>query len=482
MKRILFLLLLSATSHFIHAQNVTVIITLHANEGGFHSNLLVTMQDTVTKTKFSGKSDANGVATISVPPNAVYDVLIPNYTERKIMFIPNAPGATMRSSMSYSRNMLAEEKAFAMNDDEKAAVDQFANSLPDSTWFRGDDPFRNYDESFYTSIELELHDLNNGPLVGETLTLKGRKRHKSFKGTTGANGKIMLYLPKGDNYDLSFQYHKNYEFQEVKYSKGTSEITWEFEYMGTKEFLRRKKEEEDRQKAEEARAKALVESKKDAIMNMPYESNDVAQALDRNKYASPLVICDASAGMAMILDELQNWFLKNAKTHPNSQFVFFNDGDKKPTASKKIGATGGFYYTEPLPVDALMVFINTVIEKSSDNDGPDNYIEALIEGVKLAKKPYSDIILIVDNHATVRDMELLSQFNKPVHVFVFCSIKGGCDHSFCQPDYLKIAWKTKGTLSIDGIDFNNLANLKNDDVLNIGTGKMKFVNGEFFQM
>ncbi|HET6990459.1 MAG TPA: hypothetical protein VFJ43_04005 [Bacteroidia bacterium] len=471
MKRTL-LLLISALPLFISAQNVTVIITLHANEGGFHSNMMVTLQDTVSKAKFSSVSDGNGVATIQVPPDAVYDVLIPDYTERKIMHIPNAPGATMRSSMSYSRNMVAEEKAFAMSDAEKSEVDQFASGLADTTWFRGADPFRSYSDTYYTSIELELKDLNNGPLVGETMTLIGRKRRKAFKGTTGADGKITLYLPKGDNYDLSFTYHKNFEFQEVKYSKGTSEITWSFEYIGTKEFLRRKKEEEDRQKAEALAAKNRAEA--------AYSQNGVAAVFDRNKFQNPLIICDASAGMGYILDDLQGWFAKNEKTYPNAQFVFFNDGDKKNTNQKVIGSTGGLYYTPMLPLDKLTVFIKTIIDKSADSDVPDNYVEALIEGVKMAKQPYSDIILIVDNHATVRDMSLLSQFNKPVHVVVFCSIKGGCDHSFCQPDYLKIAWKTKGTLHINDTDYKDLSKLKNDDLIHIGTGSMKFENGEFF--
>ena len=109
MKRIL-LLLLAALPILGFSQDVNVKITLNTTEGGFHSNMKVTLQDTVSKAKFSGTTDANGKVSIAVPPNAVYDMLIPNYTQRKLIKIPNAPGATMTSTLFYSRNMVQEGK------------------------------------------------------------------------------------------------------------------------------------------------------------------------------------------------------------------------------------------------------------------------------------------------------------------------------------------------------------------------------------
>lgn len=481
--RNLLLLLFIAFPFFIGAQTVTVKITLNAVEGGVHSFMDVTLVDIASKAKFSGKTDAAGKVSIAVPPNASYEVKIPNYTAKKIINVPNAPGATMTSTMTYSRNMVEQDAAFAMDASEKAEVDAFVKGLPDTTWFRGNNPFASSPESYYASFELVLTDLKKGPLGDETVTLIGRKSKKAFKATTAANGTVMMYLPKGDEYDLSFYYHKNYEYNECKYSKGTSEIKWEFEYMGTKEFARRKKEEEDRQAAEAARAKQQAEAMRQKILNQPYEENRVAAVLDRNKFAKPLIICDASADMRLILDELQAWFVKNEKKNTGAQFVFVNDGDKKTEANKKIGSTGGFYYTPPLPLDKLMVFINNVLDKGNDNDGPDNYVEALIEGVKLAKEPFGDVVLIVDNHSEPRDMELLPKFTgHPVHVVVFCSIKGGCDHSSCGLDYMKIAWQTKGTLHIDGLDYNNIAAMKNGETIEVTGAKTKYklVNGSFF--
>jgi hypothetical protein len=483
--RNLLLLLFTALPAFVFAQTVTVKITLNAVEGGVHSFMNVTLVDITTNAKFSGKTDATGKVSIAVPPNASYEVKIPNYTAKKIINVPNAPGATMSSSMTYSRNMVAQDAAFAMDASEKAEVDAFVKGLPDTTWFRNNNPFSDKPEFYYASFELGITDLKKGPLPNEIVTLIGRKSKKAFKATTGSNGKVMMYLPKGDEYDLSFYYHKNYEFNECKYSKGTSEIRWEFEYIGTKEFARRKKEEEDRQAAEAALAKQKAEAMRQAIMNQPYAENRIANVLDRNKFAKPLIICDASDDMRLILDELQAWFVKNEQKNTGAQFVFVNDGDKKPEAGKKIGSTGGFYYTPPLPLDKLMVFINNVLDKGNDEDGPDNYVEALIEGVKLAKEPFGDVVLIVDNHSEPRDMELLPQFTgHPVHVVVFCSIKGGCDHRVCGTDYMKIAWKTKGTLHIDGLDYNTIGTMKNGDVIEVTGAKTKYklTNGEFFGM
>jgi hypothetical protein len=492
MKKIL-LLLLIAFPFLVSAQTVTVKITLNATEGGAHSGMNVTLVDTVSKARFTGTTDANGKVTIAVAPNAIYDMQIPNYTAKKYLFVPNAPGATMNSSLTYSREMVAQEAAFAMNASEKSEVDQFANGLADTTWFKGADPFTSFSESFYSNVELNLSDFDKGPLGGETVTLIGRKRHKAFKATTNASGKAMLYLPKGDIYDLNFQYHKNFESTECKYSLGTSEIKWEFSYIGTKKYLKKKKEEEDRQAAEMKRIAEIkiqwakdsadaVAARKARILNQPYEENEVAGVFDRNKFQNPLIICDASADMAYIVDELQGWFLKNEKSNPTSQFVFFNDGDMKTEPEKKVGATGGLYYTAVLPLDKLMVFIDTVMRKGNDDDELDNYVEALIGGMKMAKQAYNDVVLMVDNHSSPRDMNLLAQVTHPVHVVVFCSIKGGCDRSFCKVDYLKIAWKTKGTLHINNTDYNDIGKLKSGDTIKVCTTTYKLVNGEFFQI
>jgi hypothetical protein len=497
MKNFLFLLF-TALPVFMIAQNVTVKITLNTTEGGVHSFMNVTLVDTATNAKFSGKTDANGKVSIAVPPNAVYDMKIPNYTEKKYIRIPNAPGATMTSTLYYSKNMVAEDAAFAMDDAEKGEVDRFVNALPDTTWFRGGNPFSAYSDTYYANFELVITDFNKGPLGGEIVTLIGRKRHKAFKAVTGPDGRVKMELPKGDNYDLSFYYHKNFEYTECKYSKGSSEIKWEFSYIGTKAYKKIKEAEEKRLAEEKARLeaerKAFLEyckahhvseeeglklKLKEESEASSYTSSDlvVTKALDRNKFKNPLIVTDVTGSMSGYMAQLQGWFKVNAPQNPTAQFVFFNDGDNKSDASKVIGNTGGIYYTPSVPVDQLLSFMSMAASKGYGGDGPENNMEALIKGTKMATKPYTDIVMIADNNAPVKDISLLGSFTKPVHIIV-C----GCNGSIVHPDYLAIAWKTKGSIHTENADYNDIGNLKDGETIKIGLSVYRLMKGEFIRL
>jgi hypothetical protein len=104
-------------------------------------------------------------------------------------------------------------------------------------------------------VILNLKDIASKPLTDETVIFMGRKRQKNFKGTTDKNGRLILYLPKGDMYDITFKYNPNYASKDVPYTKGTTNITVGFSYLGTREVIRRRKEEADRIAAEEKRMK-----------------------------------------------------------------------------------------------------------------------------------------------------------------------------------------------------------------------------------
>jgi hypothetical protein len=464
------LLFILCLPFFASAQDVIIKLTLIANDdGGAYAFMKVTLLDTATHQSYSGETRITGEVEIPVPPNAVYELQIPNYTSKDYIDVPNLPGTTIESKLYYSRNMEAEDKAFQMSDAEKGAVDRFANALSDTTWFGGGNPFSKYPSTYYVHMKLNIIDFNEAPLTDEVVTIVGKKRHKVFMGATDANGNLEIELPKGDDYIVGFYYHPAYEFTEAKYKKGSSEIEWEISYIGTRELDRQKKEIEDKQ-ASEALAKETA----------AYYDSRVAEVFERNKFKNPLVVCDASSGMEQITQELMEWFGKNAKANPSSQFVFFNDGDTKLPDEKIIGATGGIYYTPALPLDKLSVFMNAVIDKGNDADTGDNYIEALINGVKMAKQPCREVVLLADNHAKVSDMSLLPELNIPVHVVVFCSIRGGCDHNYCQPDFLKIAWKTKGSLHINNTDYPDIGKMKDGETIKIGGATFKLVNGDFF--
>ena len=129
--------------------------------------------------------------------------------------------------------------------------------------------------------------------------------------------------------------------------------------------------------------------------------------MSRNHFNNPLIVTDVTGSMSPYMAQLQNWFKLNATANPNMQFVFFNDGDDMADGNKKIGATGGIYYTPSIPVDQLLNFMAMVASKGSGGDCPENNMEALIKGAAMAKKAVGDIVMIADNDAPVKDISLL---------------------------------------------------------------------------
>ena len=63
--------------------------------------------------------------------------------------------------------------------------------------------------------------------------------------------------------------------------------------------------------------------------------------------------------------------------------------------------------------------MNYVQLKGYGGDCPENNMEALIKGVKQAT-PYKELVMIADNYAPVKDIELLKNFNSKFTVDRVC--------------------------------------------------------------
>lgn len=162
-----------------------------------------------------------------------------------------------------------------------------------------------------------------------------------------------------------------------------------------------------------------------------------------------LVVCDATGSMSPYYADLVMWIKLNAERRDLSGFTFFNDGDKKLDHEKVIGSTGGIYHSKSnSPTDAVQTLTNTT-KAGSGGDQPENNIEALEAAMKKFKNAES-IILIGDSYAPVKDIVLLKNISKPVHVVV-CG-----DAQYIHPDYLEIAFKTGGSIHRmkDELDFS----------------------------
>lgn len=147
------------------------------------------------------------------------------------------------------------------------------------------------------------------------------------------------------------------------------------------------------------------------IAERPDDDTIISSVLNRNHWFEKLIVCDLSGSMLKYSAQLSLWYQLNLQKEKNLQFVFFNDGDSLADEQKKIGETGGIYYTPAKGVDSLNYFVSRVASAGSGGDVAENNMEALIRGVKMAG-PYKELVMIVDNRSPVKDIILLKNFHR----------------------------------------------------------------------
>ncbi len=490
-----FALCLANLSGYLLACESTITLRLENNRGGFYGGQKVTLTSRADGKVYSAVSNASGEATVIVPCLEMFDVRIGNYTKK--MEVEANEGGRSTYTLSYAPDMLQKQKALAMNDAEKAAVDKYFETLKDTTFVATSvmPPPAKMDYHAWTVIDVK--DLYGKPLVGETMVITGRQRKKNIKIPTDKSGRVLVYLPKGDTYDVNFKHHRNYFSSDIEYTKGTTDVKLQFSYLGTNEVERRMKEEADRIAAEEKRLREEREAfeKNCAALGLTLEechrreaerwlrgeigSSDtvVSYVMKRNKWTDKLIVCDVTGSMDPYTAQLALWYRLNYLSDKNMQFILFNDGDSKSDESKVIGKTGGIYYSPSKGVDSLDRFMSYVRARGSGGDCPENNMEALIQGIKMAKQPFRELIMIADNNAPIKDISLLPSFTMPVHI-VLC----GATDGRIEPDYLKLAWKTKGTIHTMEEDILNLSRLSEGQQIRIGGVTYKIMGGEFVNL
>lgn len=186
------------------------------------------------------------------------------------------------------------------------------------------------------------------------------------------------------------------------------------------------------------------------------------------------IVMDLTASMYPYARQVNTWmqlqFARDTATH---YFIFFNDGDKKKDEVKKIGVTGGIYLCVARKTDDLIRTMKIVINNGNGGDYPENVMEALLMAQKRFPKA-EEFILIADNWAKVRDIQLLPRMKKPVRV-VLCGVSYGME---INPDYLNIAYKTKGSVHTIEEDIFDLNNHIRNKTLSINGVNYKILNGK----
>jgi hypothetical protein len=199
----------------------------------------------------------------------------------------------------------------------------------------------------------------------------------------------------------------------------------------------------------------------------------VMKVMERNKnWKKMLVVEDVTGSMMPFVADLLLWNALKSNLQNTNHFVFFNDGDSKVYDEKEIGTTGGIYHAKPQRVEVLEETMIKAIAGGNGGDVPENDIEAILAGIKACPE-CEEVVLIADNNATPRDLELVPQISKPVHV-VLCGVKYSPN-----PAHLYIAWKTKGTLHTIKEDITQLATMEEGESLKVMGKEYKILGGKF---
>jgi hypothetical protein len=205
-----------------------------------------------------------------------------------------------------------------------------------------------------------------------------------------------------------------------------------------------------------------------------YKDTTVLGAFNRNPHWGDfIVVTDVTGSMSPYSAQVFVWLEKQAENNPAQCFVFFNDGDEKPSNKKKPLTTKGIYTTNKKDIANV---INTATKcmksGSGGGEGLENDIEAIINGLKQYPKA-REIILIADNMESMRDYKYIEQIKVPVHI-----IACGAEYRI-NVQYLDLARQTNGSIHLKNLDVTNLKTIKEGEHFFINGFEYMFKNSRF---
>jgi len=192
--------------------------------------------------------------------------------------------------------------------------------------------------------------------------------------------------------------------------------------------------------------------------------------LDSTKHFA--LVMDVTGSMGSSIAAMLSWIKENNASLPFSSFTFFNDGDNKDSSAKPIGKAGGIYSTRS--IHEVNQVVETAMRKGSG--GPElseNDMEAVLKAIEIDSTA-TDILLIGDNYSDIRDIRLLDNISKPVHVLL-CAAP-----TKIRTEYLDIAKQTGGKFYLNG-EIIELLNTKDGETIVIQGYSYSF-NGRKFRL
>ena len=211
------------------------------------------------------------------------------------------------------------------------------------------------------------------------------------------------------------------------------------------------------------------------IPGFTFAPDIVTKVFNRNnQWKNCLVATDVTGSMYPYLAQFQHWHKVHLKAATgNHDFVFFNDGNDKPDYLKTTGSVGGIYYLNTSDFDKLSSAMSSAMRNGSGGDGPENNIEAVIDGLK--RNPgCKEVIMIADNYATPRDLSLLSHVKVPIRL-ILC----GVSDSKINTSYLEMIRKNKGSIHTIEKDIYDLSKITEGQTIEIDGKKYSLKDGAF---
>ncbi|MBS1646738.1 MAG: hypothetical protein JST67_05310 [Bacteroidetes bacterium] len=208
-----------------------------------------------------------------------------------------------------------------------------------------------------------------------------------------------------------------------------------------------------------------------------FKDSTVIKTFQRNKWKHATVVCDFTGSMAPYIAQTLIWYKLTFQTKDISEFVFFNDGDETPNYKKKIGKTGGVYYSNTFCKDSVLKTAYKCLKGGYGGDVPENNIEACLFAIKNNPK-IKEIVMIADNWAPMRDYSMLSAIKVPVHI-ILCGINSEFG---INPQYLDLARQTNGTVHTLEQDISKLSKVAEGQTIEINGATYKILAGRFIKV
>lgn len=201
----------------------------------------------------------------------------------------------------------------------------------------------------------------------------------------------------------------------------------------------------------------------------------VFKIFDRNKkWSNMLIAADLTGSMYPYTAQLLAWLQLNSKTKKAKNFVFFNDGNATPDRKKIIGLTGGIYLSKTNDFQEVKKLAQKTMYAGGGGDAPENNVEALLRGIK-ANPNCKDIIMIADNWAPIKDIQLAEKITKPVKI-ILCGVWTGIN-----TDYLNLARITGGSIHTIEEDLTDLALLNEGESIELFGVSYTISEGKFIR-